>query len=114
MTARKAVDQKRRDGAKKRKLLGESALIGSDSASDERGIEQVVGDAPTPELVAIMTEEFRRLLDRLGDPELEELALGKMEGYTNDEIADQHECSVRTVERRLQLIRKKWDQEQPR
>ena len=37
----------------------------------------------------------------------------KLEGYTNDEIAGQLGCSVRTVERRLRLIRKKWQHEEP-
>jgi len=33
------------------------------------------------------------------------VALAKMEGYTNDEIAAQLECAPRTVERKLRLIR---------
>jgi DNA-directed RNA polymerase specialized sigma24 family protein len=41
------------------------------------------------------------------------LATAKLEGYTNDEIAEQLGCSQRTVERRLHLIRKKWEQEGP-
>ena len=31
-----------------------------------------------------------------------------MEGYNNDEIADQLGCAARTVARRLELIRKTW------
>ena len=31
-----------------------------------------------------------------------------MEGYNNDEIADQLGCARRTVARRLDLIRKTW------
>lgn len=50
-------------------------------------------------------------LARLEDPKLQDLALAKMEGYTNEETARQRGCSVRTVERRLHLIRKKWQRE---
>ena len=37
-----------------------------------------------------------------------ELALARMEGYSNEEIAQRLGCSVRTVERRLHLVRTKW------
>jgi DNA-directed RNA polymerase specialized sigma24 family protein len=61
----------------------------------------------------MMVEERQRLLELLDDPDLEALAVAKMEGYTNEEIAERFGCSVRTVERRLRLIRKKWQQEEP-
>lgn len=73
----------------------------------------VVGDTPTPEFAAMMAEECRRLLEKLADADLRALALAKMEGYRNEEIAEQFDCSMRTVERRLHLIRKKWEREQP-
>jgi DNA-directed RNA polymerase specialized sigma24 family protein len=59
-----------------------------------------------------MTEECRRLLDRLGDPGLETVALWKMEGYTNAEIAAQLGCAPRSVERKLRLIRGLWMEEE--
>ena len=40
-------------------------------------------------------------------PDLEALAVAKMEGCTNVEIAERAGCSVRTVERRLHLINMK-------
>ena len=52
-----------------------------------------------------------RLLDRLGQDELRAVALAKMEGYTNEEIARQQGCVVRTVERRLRTIRSLLQQE---
>jgi DNA-directed RNA polymerase specialized sigma24 family protein len=60
----------------------------------------------------MMAEECQRLLERLADPGLEALAAAKMEGCTNEEIAQRFRCSVRTIERRLRLIRKKWEDEQ--
>jgi DNA-directed RNA polymerase specialized sigma24 family protein len=55
-----------------------------------------------------VTEEFKRLLADLGDEELRQIALAKMEGYTNQEIAARMDLTLRTVERRLALIRGRW------
>ena len=55
-----------------------------------------------------MAEECRRLLELLGDATLRSVAVWKMEGYTNAEIADKLGCVAVTVERKLQLIRSLW------
>jgi len=70
-----------------------------------------VGDEPTPEFAAQVTEEYRRLLDLLGDDTLCRVAIWKMEGYGNDEIAEQLACSRRTVARKLESIRILWSKE---
>ena len=44
----------------------------------------------------------------LSDPGLRQIALWKLEGYTNSEIAQQLECTLRTVERKLERIRAYW------
>ena len=114
MTARKVVDLKRRETRQRRgggRVKGESGF--GDAADEQAGLAEVIGDAPTPEFAAMMAEECQRLLERLDDPELEALAMAKLEGYTNEEIAERLGCSVRTIERRLRLIRKKWQQEEP-
>ncbi len=112
MTARKAVDLIRYNARQKRKVLGESVL-GQEESTDAQGFAQVIGDEPTPEFAAMVTEEYERLLALLEDPELEEIAIAKMEGFKNAEIARQRGCAVRTVERQLHLIRRKWDEERP-
>ena len=112
MTARKAVDLIRYNSRQKRKVLGESVL-GKGESTDAQGIAQVIGDEPTPEFAAMVTEEYERLLALLEDPELEAIAVAKMEGFENTEIARKHGCAVRTVERQLHLIRRKWEQERP-
>ena len=116
MTARKVVDLTRHERRQRRgggRVRGESVLDGADAASARGGIAQVIGDTPTPEFAVMMAEECRRLLEKLADADLQSLALAKMEGYRNEEIAGQLGCSVRTVERRLRLIRAKWKEEQP-
>jgi DNA-directed RNA polymerase specialized sigma24 family protein len=51
------------------------------------------------------------LLEQLGDDVLRSIAVWKMEGLTNQEIAARLGCAVPTVERRLRLIRKTWSAE---
>ena len=50
-------------------------------------------------------------LGQLGEADLRTIAVAKMQGSTNREIAQRLECSVRTVARRLGLIRKIWEEE---
>ena len=57
-------------------------------------------------LVAI-NEEYQRLLGGL-KPDLQTVARMKLEGYTNREIADQLGRVERTVERKLDRIRRVW------
>jgi DNA-directed RNA polymerase specialized sigma24 family protein len=71
---------------------------------------QIVAAEPTPEMAAQVAEEAKRLLSQLPNQELVELALLKMEGYTNLEIAKRWQKSERTVERKLNLIRQLWSQ----
>lgn len=116
MTARKVVDMKRRETRQRRgggRVRGESALGKADSAAGRSPLAEVMGDEPTPEFAAIMVEECERLFARLADADLEAFAMAKLGGCTNDEIAQQLGCSVRTVERRLHLIRKKWGHKEP-
>ncbi len=115
ITARKALDQLAREHAKRRggcATPGESR-ISPGAPHDDAAIEQVVGDEPTPEFAAQVAEEYQRLLDRLGDDGLRRIAVWKMEGFTNDEIADRLACSKRTVTLKLEAIRVIWSQEPP-
>lgn len=114
ITARKAYDLAEREGRLKRgggQVRGDSAL-GDPAASNPRpGWEAVAGNEPTPEFAAQAIEEYRRLLGQLGDDELRSIAVWKMEGHTNQEIAARLGCALPTVERRLRLIRKTWSAE---
>jgi len=49
--------------------------------------------------------ELQSRLARLKKEDLVAVALRKLDGYTNDEIAAQLGCACRTVERRLRLVR---------
>jgi DNA-directed RNA polymerase specialized sigma24 family protein len=91
--------------------VGESALgMNGDDSRRPGGWEQVLGREPTPEFACQMADRCRSLLDRLS-PELQSVALWKMEGFTNAEIAERLCCVVGTVERKLRVIRGIWQKE---
>jgi DNA-directed RNA polymerase specialized sigma24 family protein len=60
-----------------------------------------------------MAEECQRLLNRLGDRDLQAVALLRLEGYSVEEVADRLGCAPRSVKRKLALIRTVWDKETP-
>jgi len=68
---------------------------------------------PSVVAAAQMTEECQRLLARLPDESLRTVALWKMEGHTNVEIAARLGCVPQTVERKLRAIRNVWSDEAP-
>ena len=112
ITCRKAIVIMRRESRQKRgggTVRGESAFRSrnEDSGASD-GIGQVLGKEPSPDFAAQVAEELKRLLDRVGDESLREIALYKLQGYTNEEIASRVGVSLRTVKRRLKLIRHKW------
>ena len=111
ITARKVVAQQRRHFADKRGgglVRGESVFLQVEDENEGPGIAQMVGAEPTPELAAELTETCQRLLDSLDDETLREIALLRLEGYTNDEIAERIKCTTRSVERKLNRIRSVW------
>jgi len=113
ITANKALKQVTYASRQKRgggTITGSMGIspIGSD---DEAALMQFVGDEPTPDFAAQVAEEYRRLLELLADDSLRQVAVWKMEGYGNDEIAEKLGSSRRTVARKLEAIRTLWSSE---
>ena len=54
---------------------------------------------------------LQELLEKLSDDDLRLIAVLRLEGHSNQEIAALINRSVKTVERRNQLIRKTWENE---
>ena len=111
IAARKVLTQSRRDQRQKRGggfVVAETDLPPAGSREECHLLDQVIGPEPTPEFAAILAEDYRRLIDDLGDDDLRRVAVWRMEGYTGDEIAARLGCARRTVARRLDLIRATW------
>ena len=113
ITARKAMKRLRSATAKKRgggAVQGESAFLGvARTPGQPAGINEIIGREPTAEFAAETSEESERLLALLPDEPMRQLALLKMEGFSNKEAATELQCGLRTVERRLGLIRNIWE-----
>jgi RNA polymerase sigma factor (sigma-70 family) len=113
ITARKAIQLQRHERRQKRgggEVLSLSEVSGP-SARSEALFERVLDREPTPAFAALVAEEYRRLLDCLGDEQQRTVALCKLEGHTNDEIAGKLGCARLTVQRKLSLIRDIWAKE---
>jgi DNA-directed RNA polymerase specialized sigma24 family protein len=115
LTDRKACDlanyerRQRRGGGKVR----DEAALGAPGAAEASPLNQILGQEPSPDFEVLAAEELRRLLGLLGDPELQQVAVLKMQGFTVDEIAAQRGWVSRTVKRKLRLIRQIWAKELP-
>ena len=112
ITARKVQDQVQWHRRQKRgggRLVDEAAL--GMAGEEGGGLEQFACPEPSPEFAAMVAEEFRQRLDGLADDSLRRVALLRMEGYTNEEVADRLGCNRRTVVRKLELIRRRWEQD---
>lgn len=116
ITARKAHAQRRRNLRAKRgggHVRGESIFDHADSQQDRCcGIGDILGEEPSPELATMVMENTQHLLELLDDETARQVAIARLEGYTNDEIALKLGCARRTVERKLERIRACWSEYQ--
>lgn len=115
ITARKAIKLVEHERRQKRgggRVRGESALFSpADGDAAPPGFEQFLGREPTPDDAWLMIEQLDELLAKLPARDLRDVAVWKMEGYTNAEIAQRLDCVEKTVERKLRVIRSIWGQE---
>ena len=109
LTQRKALNQVERQQTQKRgggRVVGETTLGGASELQSL--LDGLAGPEPSPEFAAMIADECRQRLESLGEDSLRQVALMRMEGYTNDEIAERLGCGLRTVSRKLELIRRSW------
>lgn len=106
ITLNKTRNAAKHEKRKKRDIAQDQTMFVADGTESDRWVlEQMEATEPSPEEAAILNEGLERRLDALGDPDLRQIALWRLEGYTNREIADKLGCVERTVQRRLDLIR---------
>jgi DNA-directed RNA polymerase specialized sigma24 family protein len=111
ITTRKAADRIEREGRQKRgggRVRGEAELEVPGGDSTSRGLAGLAAAVPDPAFLAMMGEEIRGLFDLLPEESLRLVALLRLEGYTNEEIASSLDCAVRSVHRKLERIRLLW------
>ena len=117
ITVKKAINRRR--WYDRRKRSGRRANGDGSKAAGRPGREgpldpedllaRVVSKEPIPELAVMMREQLEHLLDALGDPTLRRIAEWRMQGASNAEIALRLGRAVRTVERKVELIRLIWE-----
>lgn len=108
---RKMVDCFHYEHRRKRgngRVQNESSLPRTNGSAAERPLSQLVVDPATPMADVIWEERYGRLLDKLNDASLRRVAVLKVDGYKNEEIAELMNCSRATVCRRLSTIRNLW------
>jgi RNA polymerase sigma factor (sigma-70 family) len=110
ITLRKASNARRNHHRERRDVTREEppARNGDDSSCPGWALEQMDAGAPSPVEAAVLNEALERRLEILSDTELRDIALWRLEGYTNREIADRIKRTERSVERRVERIRQKW------
>jgi RNA polymerase sigma factor (sigma-70 family) len=111
ITLRKARNMARDHRRDRRDVNREQAAgqaADDDSTCPSWALEQMDAAGPTPVEATVLNEALERRLEALGDPELRQVALWRLEGYTNREIADGLDCTERSIERKLERIRSKW------
>jgi DNA-directed RNA polymerase specialized sigma24 family protein len=109
ITVRKALDAV----AHETRPIRGSGRVHALSDLAEFSAEAILGDEPTPAFAAQVADECTWLLGRLESDSMRAVALWKMEGYTNHEIASKLGCVTETVERKLRAIRLLWSREIP-
>lgn len=98
ITNRKAINQIAHDNRQKRGAGKTTTEL------NEAGTPQQNPDN-APEYAMVVAESLAAMLESLSSDELREIAMAKLEGCSNQEIAERIDYSVPTVERRLRLIR---------
>lgn len=110
LTVRMAIDEVRRERRQKRRGTTGSAECDTPGAmlASDFPAEHVASRELAPDFAAQVTEECERLLCGLDADDLKAIAVWKSEGYTNEEIASRLGVVLRTVERKLRVIRRRW------
>jgi len=112
IAARKVAHRHRHDQQERRdvrRTFSDSIFVPSSDDSACAGVGMIASREPTPEFTAEFAETCETLFNSLKDPALHQVGTLRMEGHTDAEIANRLECSRRTVQRRLEVIRRHWD-----
>lgn len=104
ITSRKISAQRRSANRQKR---GGGTERG-ESGFGLEGINAISDDQLTPDMLAEVSDSCDQLLNAIPDETMKTIVLLKFQGATNGEIADELKCTQRTIERKLERIRRTW------
>lgn len=111
ITVRKATAQLRKHYAEKRgggDVRSESVFQRPGDTSADFGIDHVLDDKQLPEMSLKLAGTCEEMLEQLGDDSLRRIAVMRLEGFSNEEIAGELNVSLATVKRKLKRIREAW------
>jgi RNA polymerase sigma factor (sigma-70 family) len=109
LTRQKSVDAIRREARVKR---GGGRVRSLDAIGDsEQDLIDFLTVDPDPAFLSSVNDECDRLLALLRDDTLRTIAVRKMEGFTNQDVAAELGVSERTIRRKVDLIREDWQNE---
>jgi DNA-directed RNA polymerase specialized sigma24 family protein len=114
ITANKSVDQIRNENRQKRRPPENAPGVKGAAQPKAISPSELLSREPTPEFMVELADNLHRLLGRLdetGDVDLRRIALLKMDGLQTREIAAEIGCATRTIERKLQLIWRVWEED---
>jgi DNA-directed RNA polymerase specialized sigma24 family protein len=108
LTRRKAINRRRHERRIRRGGLA--------AAVNNAGFVNGDGDRECPpvELVELQ-ESLNELFQKLaatGDSRLTKIARRRLEGFDNQEIANELGCAVRTIQRKLSILERLWTEQQ--
>lgn len=110
IAGRKIANRRRFDNQKKRDIRStctEDFFQKSDDA--EFGLMQTLASRdPTPAFAAEVADTSEHLLSILPEPDLRQIVMLKLEGFTNEEAASKLNVTRRTIQRKLERIRRCW------
>ena len=107
LAERRAIDEIRKAAALKNgggRLLNES-MLGTDQDGQSLRLDHFAEQGTTPDFDVLLNEELETRLNSLNDEVLRQIAIEKMQGCRNREIAAKLTISLRSVERKLGVIR---------
>ncbi len=109
LVERRRAELLRREKAQKRgggRVLLEAELnVGGSVSGDDTGMDAIAAPEASPAMLDEIADFIRDRWPRLGDEILCQISLDKLQGFTNQEIADRNGIALRAVERKLKLIK---------
>jgi RNA polymerase sigma-70 factor (ECF subfamily) len=108
ITLRKTRNVANRHEMKQRDVWREHSAQWGEVDPSRGELLDLIDSEPTADDAAALVEGFQQRIETLTDPSLRQVALLKMKGHTNAEIAELQGCVERTVGRKLERIRDRW------